>query len=304
MSCAACDAQAALLVRAGFAALEFDASAALTWANRALRAMPASTTARVLQVAAMLGAGDARRALSTCEALRVGSPNDQYLVALQTTAWRMLGDEHYAQLCDYPNMVVPYRLDVPSQWGSLTEFLRDVESSLTRLHDAMRHPLLFQSLRHGTETTGDLTRNADPILRALFNAFDAPIRDYMQRIGHGNTPLQCRNSGSYSFSGGWSVRLRTHGFHENHVHPAGWISSACYIKLPHRAANSEVNEGALTFAEPGIPTSPKLSAEYEVRPEVGTLVLFPSYFWHGTVPFDGADTRLTVAFDAVPGRGA
>jgi hypothetical protein len=39
-----------------------------------------------------------------------------------------------------------------------------------------------------------------------------------------------------------------------------------------------------------------------VRPEVGMLVLFPSYFWHGTVPISGNQTRLTVAFDAVPGR--
>jgi len=37
-----------------------------------------------------------------------------------------------------------------------------------------------------------------------------------------------------------------------------------------------------------------------VKPERGMLVLFPSYFWHGTVPFGGSDTRLTVAFDAVP----
>jgi hypothetical protein len=31
-------------------------------------------------------------------------------------------------------------------------------------------------------------------------------------------------------------------------------------------------------------------------------VLFPSYMWHGTVPFDApADsTRLTIAFDVVP----
>ncbi len=32
------------------------------------------------------------------------------------------------------------------------------------------------------------------------------------------------------------------------------------------------------------------------------LVLFPSYFWHGTVPFSSTQTRLTVAFDAVPER--
>jgi hypothetical protein len=28
-------------------------------------------------------------------------------------------------------------------------------------------------------------------------------------------------------------------------------------------------------------------------------VLFPSYMWHGTVPFEGAE-RLSMAFDLVP----
>ncbi|MGH8111927.1 MAG: putative 2OG-Fe(II) oxygenase, partial [Rhodanobacteraceae bacterium] len=41
----------------------------------------------------------------------------------------------------------------------------------------------------------------------------------------------------------------------------------------------------------------------KVCPQTGMLVLFPSYFWHGTVPFSDDDTRLTVAFDAVPDRG-
>jgi len=37
-----------------------------------------------------------------------------------------------------------------------------------------------------------------------------------------------------------------------------------------------------------------------VQPRVGRLVLFPSMFWHGTTPFDDAQARLTIAFDAVP----
>jgi len=40
-----------------------------------------------------------------------------------------------------------------------------------------------------------------------------------------------------------------------------------------------------------------------VRPSVGKLVLFPSYFWHGTVPFTADRARLTVAFDVVPRLG-
>ena len=290
-----------LLVRAGLAALEFDPAAAVDLASRALRVMPDDTAARTLQVAARLGVGDARAALPVCEGLRAESPDDQYLIALQTTAWRMLGDQRYARLCDYRNLVVPYRFEAPSPWQSLADFLGDLKQSLGKLHERHRHPLLFQSLRHGTETTEDLTRSGDPAIRALFRAFDAPIRDYMARVGHGADPLQRRNRGAYRFNGSWSVHLRASGFHHNHVHPRGWISSACYIDLPDVMRDAQSREGVLTFAEPGILTTPALQAEHEVRPEAGMLVLFPSYFWHGTVPFSGGHTRLTVAFDAVPG---
>jgi hypothetical protein len=37
-----------------------------------------------------------------------------------------------------------------------------------------------------------------------------------------------------------------------------------------------------------------------IKPIPGTLVLFPSYMWHGTVPFHAPASRTTIAFDAVP----
>jgi hypothetical protein len=37
-----------------------------------------------------------------------------------------------------------------------------------------------------------------------------------------------------------------------------------------------------------------------VQPVPGRLVLVPSYRWHGTVPFQSGDPRLTIAFDVVP----
>jgi hypothetical protein len=39
-----------------------------------------------------------------------------------------------------------------------------------------------------------------------------------------------------------------------------------------------------------------------LRPVPGRLALFPSYLWHGTVPFSDAEPRLTVAFDMKPAR--
>jgi hypothetical protein len=42
-------------------------------------------------------------------------------------------------------------------------------------------------------------------------------------------------------------------------------------------------------------------ADHFIRPQPGMLVLFPSYLWHGTVPFETGGRRLTAAFDVVPG---
>jgi Tfp pilus assembly protein PilF len=291
-----------LLVRAGLAALEFDPATALTLAERALHSLPDNAAARTLLVAAQLGVGDARGALPHCETLLANAPDDQYLIALQTTAWRLLGDERYAKACDYKNLVVPVQLEVPPPWPDMASFLADLRLSLNRLHNPHGHPLLFQSLRRGTETTQDLVRSAEPAIQALFRSFAAPISDYLNIIGHGSDPLRRRNRGAWRFNGSWSVRLRTSGHHANHVHPRGWISSACYLELPDIMNDARRDDGVLTFGQPSIVTTPTLDAEYVVRPEVGMLVLFPSYFWHGTVPFSSEQARLTVAFDAVPDR--
>jgi predicted Zn-dependent protease len=289
-----------LLVRAGLAALDVDSSAALSLAERAMRALPDNASARNLLAAAQLGVGDAQNALRNIDALLAETPDDQYLIALQTTALRLLGDERYAQMCDYRNLVLPLTIEPPAPWADLATFLADLTTSIDRLHDPNGHALLFQSLRHGTETTQDLTRSADAAVRGLFQAFAAPIAQYLEHIGRGADPLRRRNHGGWRFNGSWSVRLRNRGFHTSHVHPRGWISSAFYVELPDVMAQARTDEGVLYFGKPGILTTPPVEPEYSVRPTPGILVLFPSYFWHGTIPFQSPQPRLTVAFDAVP----
>lgn len=296
------EAPPALLVRAGLAALDFDPAAAAALAGRALRLAPGLLPARTLLAAAQLGLGEAQAALAGCESLLAQSPDDQYLIALQTTALRLLGDPRYAQLCDYSRLVKAYTLEAPPGWNSLDSFLTDLAASLTSLHEPLGHSLLFQSLRHGTETTQDLSRSTEPAIRALFEAFAAPIQQYVAHLGPGTDPLRRRNGGGWRFKGAWSVRLRRSGFHAQHTHPRGWISSACYITLPESMGDASRPDGTLTFGEPGLIARPALKAEHSVRPQPGMLVLFPSYLWHGTVPFDSPQPRLTVAFDAVPAR--
>ncbi len=37
-----------------------------------------------------------------------------------------------------------------------------------------------------------------------------------------------------------------------------------------------------------------------LQPKEGHLVLFPSYMFHGTVPFPSNEIRTTIAFDVMP----
>ena len=43
------------------------------------------------------------------------------------------------------------------------------------------------------------------------------------------------------------------------------------------------------------------------RPEPGMMLLFPSYFFHRTLPFQSHETRISIAFDVMPfehGKGS
>ena len=290
----------ALLMAASTIALEFDGARALAYAQRLLQMAPDDRAARVEVGNASLATGDAQATLRVAEALYRSYPTDGRALALMADALRMLGDQRYRDLLDYRNFVRADWIDVPDGWSSLSAYLSDLVGDLGRLHTLHAHPI-GNSLREGSQVQLDPARSAFASIRAFPQAIDGPIRRYMQALGTGPDPMRRRNTGRYRISGIWSVRLRPHGFHVNHYHPEGWISSACYLDLPPAVAKGG-GEGWLKFGEPAFPTSPVLAPEYFIKPEPGLLALFPSYMWHGTVPFAGAadQRRLTIAFDVVP----
>jgi len=274
-----------LLVLAARAALRIDperADAHLTAAPEWVNA-PARAKARI---EVDLALGRARQAVERGEALQRAHPQDHYVTALLAAAWRLAGDPRYGELYDYGRLVRTYRIAPPEGWSDLGAYLADLERALDRVHGPLTHPI-GQSLRHGSQTLRSLMDYEDPAIRAVFHAIDAPIRRHIEAIGEG--------AQAYEVAGAWSVRLNSQGFHTDHVHPEGWLSSAFYIRLPD--ALERGHEGWIKFGQPGTPTTPPLGPEHHVRPEPGLLVLFPSYMWHGTAPFTANETRLACAFD-------
>jgi len=227
------------------------------------------------------------------------APENQSLWGWAATAARAVGDPLYRELYDYEAMVGVYEIEAPAGWADLPAYLADLATALNRIHLYSEHPS-NQSLRHGSQTTYRLTGSGDPAIKAFFRAIDKPIREHIAKMGEGTDPARSRKTGDYRIEGAWSVRLRPGGFHKDHFHPEGWLSSAFYVETPETALDSPEKQGWIRFGQPPFKTDPPLPAEHFVRPKPGRLVLFPSYMWHGTVPFTTDERRLTIAFDAVP----
>ncbi|MEP7184513.1 MAG: tetratricopeptide repeat protein [Rhodanobacter sp.] len=289
-----------LLAAASTISLELDAAHALACAQRLLAILPADYGGQVALGNASLATGSARKALEVAESLHEANPADGRPIAMKADALRMLGDSRYRQLLDYQGLVRATYIDVPDGWPDLATYLAELVHDLTGAHTLRAHPTR-NSLREGSQVQLVPSESPSPSIRAFPEAIDGPVRRYMEAIGRGSDPMRCRNVGRYELSGMWSVQLRPHGFHVNHYHSEGWISSACYLHLPPAVAQRH-GEGWIKFGEPPFPTEPALSPEYFIKPEPGLLVLFPSYMWHGTVPFSGSaeDRRLTIAFDLLP----
>lgn len=297
-----------LLQTARLRAKTDDAAGALRLARAAHKANRSSDT-EIALCEALLATGQVEAATPMLAELRRVLPLDQYVIALEATALRLGDDPRYRELYDYDALVTVQELRPPPGWTNLDGFLQAVAEELNDLHRFVSHPFR-QSVRGGGQLAlqeGDLAR---PLLRLLFESIHASVLRHLAKLGSGQDPMRSRNSNGAAFAGAWSVRLASGGSHTDHVHPRGWLSSACYIALPAAIGSGASGDsgpsidraGWLRFGQPGIPTAPKLGADHYIKPEPGVLALFPAYMWHGVEPFASDEARLTVAFDAVPDR--
>ncbi len=281
--------------RAALASKNF--SSALEYAQVASDGAPDQDDVVAVYITALLANGDASAALRLIEKLRARQPANQYFIALQATAWRMCGDERYQLVFNYDELVWAAPLERPRGWSTLNGYLEDLGKALVESHCYREHPF-FLSVRHGSQIAS-ITKSNNPAMRAYSEAVRGPLETYLERLGPGDDPLRARFGCGAELLDAWSVLLPPNGYHVNHVHPEGWISSACHI---HPAADDPESPkaGWLKFGEPGCATTPLLAAERHIKPEAGQMVMFPSYMWHGTEPFTKGASRLTVAADFAP----
>jgi tetratricopeptide (TPR) repeat protein len=268
--------------------------------ERLLAADPANIDARCNFAECLLRAGDPEKSAAIAAESLARAPHHQLTLALWGLALRKLEDEREHTLNDYENFVQVYDIAPPQGYSDVESFNAALDEYLVKIHHDRREHI-NQTSRNGTKTSGDLFGAGHEIVEQLRGRIDDAVADYIAKMKENEShPLLARRARDFGYSGSWSTRLADCGFHTNHIHPTGWISSAYYVAVPDAVKDAQEALGWIKFGEPSFDAHLSDGARRKVQPRPGLLVLFPSYMWHGTIPFRSQQIRTTVAFDVTP----
>jgi uncharacterized protein (TIGR02466 family) len=137
-------------------------------------------------------------------------------------------------------------------------------------------------------------------------AFESIVRravaDYVAAIPAGSAhPFLAHPPKHWEFAS-WAAVLSFQGNLTPHIHLDGYLSGVYYPQLPDLVGAPE--HGRAGFFELGPPPEQfTLEAAVDsmpIQPKEGLMILFPSYFYHRTIPFQSTQRRISIAFDACP----
>ena len=249
--------------------------------------------------AALLQAREPARAGAGAARILAFKPHDQQALSLLSLALRAQGDGSDESLSGYGSFVRIFDLEPPQGFSDMAAFNAELESYLDKFQRDRRDHL-NQTLRGGTRAVLRPFGAGHELAERLKARIDQALARYIGELkGDDAHPFTGRRGKGFAIAGSWSSRITDNGYHLNHIHSGGWISSAYYVAVPETSADDPFG-GHLKFGEPPWDIGLKDPVRRMVQPLPGRLVLFPSYMWHGTVPFRGPQSRTTIAFDALP----
>jgi tetratricopeptide (TPR) repeat protein len=92
----------------------------------------------------------------------------------------------------------------------------------------------------------------------------------------------------------WANIIERADYEPPHIHDGSWLSGVYYAEMPAVADDG----GAIEFGGHDFGTALAETGPMRlIRPRPGMMVLFPSYFYHRTLPFETSGRRISIAFD-------
>ena len=244
--------------------------------------------------------GDTRQSLEMIEDFNSRYGLKTGLLGLETSLLAHMGNERARVLMDYEHLVMESILDVPDGFDSLQSFTNQLSEAI------LAHPTLTTSPKtHATRYgrhTGNLFLGDD----SIFSLLEQQVRNRFVQYVNGlavkpDHPVVLMKTGKLS-SVAWAVVMHNQGHQIPHTHPGAWLSGVCYLQVPDVITDEDPDKaGWIEFGPaPAYYACNTSIINRAIKPELGKLILFPSYAFHNTIPFRSEKVRISLAFDVMP----
>lgn len=274
---------------------------------------PRHLGSQVLTASAQLASGDFESAYAQAQKILAEHRGETQSMANLALAANECGDSATAiALYDFDRFLrvralgevvsgVPQSTEDSTPYASIEELNAALVAHINN-HPTLRFEQHSLSCHQGATSDELLVEPRGPV-GALETLLRAEIQKYIAEVAASEDhpfldtrPRDCELSA-------WATVLQSGGHQGGHIHPSAWLSGVYYVSLPASVANIDKQEGWIEFGKPPAHYALKGTPRTRrVQPHAGTLCLFPSYFYHETIPFSGDQPRISIAFDYRPVR--
>ena len=227
---------------------------------------------------------------AACEA-QARDPGSMQALYHKALALVQLGrSEEAAETMGLDRFLRVVRLGAPPPFEREADFLarlaKEIVANPTLHTDPEGH-----ANKHGLRTA-TFPLPGDQAGQALVRAIKAKVGEYAAALSGGH-PFAAARPATAGFKS-WALLFDARGHQRLHHHPGPWLTGVYYVAAPE----GQTRPGALRIGAvpPRVGSAPPWPV-IDVEPVPGTLVLFPSYVPHETIPSGSTSTRISVAFD-------
>jgi tetratricopeptide (TPR) repeat protein len=240
--------------------------------------------------------GDPEAMLRLCDEVLAHDPGAAHALHARAIALAMLGrGGEAARLMALDTFLSIAPLAAPPEWGGEAAFREAVRAEI--LANPSLHP---DPAGHATRSglrTRTFPAPGDRAAPALAATIRSAVETYADGLS-GRHPFVRARPARATFTS-WALLFRGAGHQLLHHHPGCWLTGVYYVSArydeprPGVPPPGRIRIGGLPAWAGVEPPWPVL----EIEPEPGTLILFPSFVPHETVPPGEAAERISVAFD-------
>lgn len=229
--------------------------------------------------------------LRACDEILAGHPSATHLLYHKALALARLGrDEAAEAVMGLDRFLRIVRLDPPAPYDDRQRFLAELANEI-RENPTLHSDPAGHATRKGRRTAA-FPLPEDSAGAALLRGVREQVSAYAEGLAGDHPFVKARPS--VAGLGSWALLFDSRGHQMLHHHPGAWLTGVCYVTAPEAAKRPGALRIGSVPAWLGRPPPWKI---VDVEPVPGTLVLFPSFVPHETLPTGSDALRISVAFD-------